>query len=259
MDKGKIQKWAQIGLVGLAALVVSPVIFMVIKGLVGLAVAASVGATIVTLTPWISMKLANFRVSTIRAEARANPIETMTNLLMEKQRAYGVFKTQVETAITAYREFEERCRTFARKYPARAEEFNRQLSAMSSLVEQKKSALVEAQSSLKEGENKLVEMKAYWEMSQAAQAAHRAAGMNTDDLYEKLKADTAVDGVFESVNRAFAQLEVTAALNEGNTEMKNQINTVEPAVTYSPSPQIGEGSGYARPVGRKVQYMEVPR
>lgn len=258
MEKSKIQRWAQIGLVGLAALIISPVIFMVIKGLVGLAVAAAVGATIVTLTPWVSMKLANWRVKAIKDEARTNPIETMTNLLIEKQRAYGLFKTQVETAVTAYKDFETRCREFSRKYPDRAQEFNRQLVDMSSLVEQKKAALIQAKETLREGENKLVEMKAYWEMSQAAQAAHQAAGLDTGDLYEKLKADTAVDGVFESVNRAFAQLEVAAAISDTPAVVNKPTVVIE----SEPVLQLSEGSGYARPqitTGRQVQYQEVSR
>jgi hypothetical protein len=49
-------------------------------------------------------------------------------------------------------------------------------------------------------------------MSQAAQAANAAAGMDTGDQFERLKADTACDAVFESMNRAFAELEVAASL-----------------------------------------------
>lgn len=57
-------------------------------------------------------------------------------------------------------------------------------------------------------------MKAYYEMSQAAQEANRAAGMDTGDIYQQLKLDTACDAVFESVNRAFAELEVAATLSQ---------------------------------------------
>jgi hypothetical protein len=53
-------------------------------------------------------------------------------------------------------------------------------------------------------------------MSQAAQEANKKAGMSTGDQFEKLKADTAVDAVFDSMNRAFAQLEVAAALESND-------------------------------------------
>lgn len=222
--KLKIQKWATVVLIAAAGLVISPVVFLAIKGIVGLALAALLGTAVVTFAPWAAMKFANWRVKAIAAEAKENPIETMVNLLLNKRQAYAEFKANVETAVTAKKDFEAKCREFSQRYPARAEEFNQQLAAMNELVERKKAALVDARNSLEQGEIKLTEMRAYWEMSQAAQAAHAAAGMDTGDLYERLKADTAVDAVFESVNRAFAQLEVAAALNQ--PQLTNNASTV---------------------------------
>jgi hypothetical protein len=51
--------------------------------------------------------------------------------------------------------------------------------------------------------------------------------MDTGDLYEKLKADTAVDAVFESMNKAFAQLEVEAALDDAPAISYNKAETLE--------------------------------
>ena len=87
---------------------------------------------------------------------------------------------------------------------------------------------------LEEGHNKLDEMKAYWDMSQAAQDANKAAGMDTGDQFERLKADTAVDAVFESMNRAFAELEVAAALDVNSDDKPDssvaQLGVSEPVV-----------------------------
>lgn len=227
--KARIQKWATVGLIGLIGLIVSPFIYMAITGLIGLAIAAGVGLTIVTFTPYVSMKLANWRVKAIMHEAGENPIETMVNLLAAKKQAFNVFKENVETAVTARDTFKTKCVAFAKKYPERADEFNKQLHMMTTLVERKKDALTDAMLSLQEGQIKLEEMKAYWDMSQAAQAANMAAGMDTGDLYEKLKADTAVDAVFTSMNRAFAQLEVAAALDD------TQVLEYNPSETFNMS------------------------
>lgn len=209
----QLKKWGTIGLVLLAGLVVSPIIFLTIKGLIGFAIAGVIGLAVVSFAPWVSMKFANWKVKAIVHEASVNPIETLTNLLIAKKAAWEEFKTNVETAATARANFKTKTEEFAKRYPARAPEFVTQLERMTDLVERKKKALVDARKSIQAGEDKLEEMKAYWEMSQAAQAANTAAGMDTGDLYEKLKADTACDAVFESVNRAFAQLEVEASLN----------------------------------------------
>lgn len=228
--KAKIQKWTGVGLIGLAGLIVSPIIFLAIKGLVGLIIAAVVGLAVVTFTPWVSMKFANWRVKAITHEARENPIETMVNLLAAKREAYGKFRESVENAVTARKDFATKCEQFSKQYPQRALEFTTQLEAMSSLVDRKIQALKEAKQSLAEGENKLTEMRAYWEMSQAAQEAHKAAGMDTGDLYEKLKADTAVDAVFESMNRAFAQLEVAAELDNPQQLQYNNAVTLDTVI-----------------------------
>jgi len=228
----KVKKWATIGLIGFVGLIVSPVIFIAIKGLIGLAIAAIVGLTIVTFAPWTTMKFANWKVKSIVAEAKENPIETMVNLLNAKRQAFQVFKANVETAATAEKNFKTKCDQFSKQYPARAQEFQVQLEAMHDLVNRKKIALRQADQSLEDGENKLAEMRAYWEMSQAAQAANKAAGMDTGDQFEKLKADTAVDAVFDSMNRAFAELEVAAALESVDTQKQTtaQLSHHEPDV-----------------------------
>lgn len=209
-------KWdliAKVGLVGLIGFVVAPIIFTAITGIIGLAVAAGISLMVVQFIPVVSMKVANWKVKGIVEEAKENPIETMINLLAAKREAYKEFKAAVETAVTARSDFALKCKQFASQYPHRADEFNKQLEAMTVLVERKKTALIEAKRMLELGDAKLDEMRAYWEMSKAAQTANAAAGMDTGDMYEKLKADTAVDSVFESVNRAFAQLEVAASLD----------------------------------------------
>lgn len=211
--RDRIRKWATVGLIGVAGLLVSPFIFLAIGGLVGLIIAAVVGATAVTFAPVVSMKLANWKVKAIVAEATENPIETMINALAAKRRAFDNFKTNVENSISARNTFKQKCESFAKKYPQRAAEFQSQLDRMTLLVEKKKTALGEAQQALEDGDNKLEEMKAYWEMSKDAIELNKAAGMDTGDSFEKLKVDTACDAVFESMNRAFAQLEVADALS----------------------------------------------
>jgi len=229
----KIQKYAGIGLICIAGLVVSPIIFMAITGLIGLVVAALIGLAIVTFAPWVSMKFANWRVKAIVSEARENPIETMINLLAAKRQAFKEFQINVTTAVTARNGFKTKIEAFAKKYPARAVEFQTQLENMTDLVERKKKALVVAEKMLEDGQLKLEEMQAYWDMSQAAQAANKAAGMDTGDMFERLKADTACDAVFESMNRAFAELEVAATLDvdaevvDNNPKLMHNVNVVD--------------------------------
>ena len=209
-------------LIGLGALIISPIIFMVVQGMIGAIIAAGVGLVAVNAAPWFSMKLANWKVKAIIAEAKENPIETMVNLLVEKKKAFHEFRKSVESAVTASKVFRNQTNEFSRKYPARAAEFTKQADDMEKLIQRKVTALQEAKQMLTVGEEKLVEMQAYYDMSQSAIAANKAAGMDTGDLYEKLKSDTACNSVFESISRAFSELEVAAALAEPAQLTNNQ-------------------------------------
>ena len=235
---------------GVVGLLVAPFILMSIGGLIGLGVAAAVGFTLVQLAPWFALKVANWKyrlvdaekvdnIKKIAAAAEENPIETLTNLLMQKKQAFKAFEASVTQAATARDNFKLKVDKFSQTYPARAPEFQKQLARMADLVERKKVALKDAKQSLNDGEMKLEEMKAYYEMSKDAIEANRAAGMDTGDAFEKLKADTACDAVFESMNTAFAQLEVAAALEVDDKSSTGvaQLEHSQPVVLEVPVKQ----------------------
>jgi hypothetical protein len=243
--RDQMAKWLKIAVVCAVGFAVAPFIMLAIGGLVGLAIAAAIAIAVVNLAPWFALKMANLRYQMIESEkvhhikkvtehAAENPIETLTNLLIQKKQAFNNFKLAVEQAVTARDNFKTKVEKFSQKYPHRAPEFQRQLERMTDLVARKKTALTEAKKSLDDGDLKLEEMKAYWEMSRDAIEANRAAGMDTGDAFEKLKADTACDAVFDSMNAAFAQLEVAAALDEvlvdDDSTNVAQLTHNEPAV-----------------------------
>lgn len=211
-------KYFKFAMVALAVLIISPIIFMIVKGIVGLIIAGLVGLIAVNAAPVISMKLANWKVKGIVSEAKENPIETMQNLLVAKKNAFMTFKRDVENATAGYKTFERKIEEFSKQYPQRAKEFMVQLEAMEKLVTQKQQALLQAQAAIKEGDNKLTEMKAFWDMSQIAQEANKSAGMNTGDIFEALKLETSCSAVFDSMNRAFAEMEVASQLSTPQLE-----------------------------------------
>lgn len=228
--RDKMKKWVSVAALGVVGFLVAPIIFLTIKGLIGFAIAAATGFTLVMIAPVFALKIANLKyrlidsekvdhIKKVTAAAAENPIETMVTLLHANKAAFARFETNVENAVTARDTFKGKVKKFADRYPHRAAEFQAQLDRMVVLVTKKKSALVDAKKSLTDGEMKLEEMKAYWEMSQDAQELNKAAGMETSDAFEQLKADTACDSVFESMNRAFAQLEVAAALDEASADI----------------------------------------
>jgi predicted kinase len=213
MDKQRIERWTKIAIGLVAAVVISPVVFLAVKGIVGLALALLVGSFCIAMAPVVAMKFANWRVKGIKAEAQENPIETLQNLILAKRKAFTEFQAAVIDATSARDDFRLKVVEFKKKYPARAVEFEQKLEQMEASIKKKQVALTDAQASIKLAEDKLEEMRAYMDMAVSLQEANKKTALDTGDLYEKMKADIAVDSVFNQVNKAFAQLEVESVLN----------------------------------------------
>lgn len=231
-DEGKQKlatgiKW---GGAALVCLLVSPIIFGVIQGAVGLIIAGVIGLAAINVLPWLSMKMTNLKVKAIKHEAKTNPIETLETLLLEKRKAFRQFQQDVTDAVAARNNFAVKCQQFAAQYPARAKEFESKLEQIGRAVEQKKVALGQAELNIQKAENTLKEMRAYYDMAMELQKANKAAKMDTGDMYEEMKAQTAFDSVISSMNSAFADMEVAAALDVSGNDTG--------ALSYNPSESL---------------------
>ena len=126
-----ISKWA-LGLVG--AVIISPVIFLAIKGVVGLAIAGMVGLVIVNFSPWVGMKLANMKYKLIKHESRTNPVDTLENVYLEKQSQRAEFKSQITAFRAKVAAFSDKVEGFKIMYPNDAVKFETQLNCMRALL-----------------------------------------------------------------------------------------------------------------------------
>lgn len=225
LRKQKLASKVKIGLAALAALLVSPVIFLIIKGLVGLAIAAVVGLGIISFAPVVAMKFANWKLKAIKAEAAANPVETMQNVYSEKEQAVNGYAQRIEDFATEVMNFESKLAGFRTEFPAEAPRFDATHRAMLKLLELRRARLVEARGELKRFAGEIRKADAIWKMGQAAQSMTKAAGMTEDDFMQRIKTETAIESVQANLNRAFAQLE--SALAEET-----------PALDFNPSPVL---------------------
>src|SRR5688572_2047436 len=97
---GKLSTRWKVGIVALALLAVAPVTYFMLVGLLGLlAVGAAVllGAVGIAVAPVISMKLANWQMKAVIAEATENPIETRWNNWKEEMQNLESFGTQIQS------------------------------------------------------------------------------------------------------------------------------------------------------------------
>lgn len=195
-----------------AGLIVSPIIFLAVKGIIGLLIAGTIGLLALAFGPVFSMKLANWKVKSIVDEAKKNPIETLTNLIIDEKERFALQRKAVIDSITASESFAAKYKQYVVKYPDRASEFETKLEGNKKRVDRQVAALKARSDAIAHSEVKLVEMKDYWEMSQAEIAAAKASGSSLDDVYAKLSHDTAVQAVFDSMSRASAEMEIALAI-----------------------------------------------
>lgn len=203
-------KW---GLGLAAAAVIAPVIFLTVKGLVGLAIAAVVGLAIINGAPVVSAAFANWKMKGIKAVAASNPVEQLQNVLMERRGALTLFSSRITEFSTRVRQFEGKLQSFKTQFPSESAKFDEQAAAMNQLLALRRAKYEEVRQQLQAFELEVKKADAIWQMSQAASELHKAAGMEGEDVYAKIKAETALESVELSLNRSFAQLE-TALLEE---------------------------------------------
>lgn len=212
-QKQKYQRIARIGLVAFAVIVAAPLITMLVQGLVGLAIAGVVGLSIISFTPVLSTQFAVWKIKGLKAVARANPVETLQTVYIEKKQALASFKSRIQTFNAEVKTFSDRVEQFKVTYPAEAATFVAHLDKMLQLLGLREAEYKKAQLALTKFEGEIQRADSIWKMSEAAAAVSKSAGFDADEVYAKIKTETAVEQVQLTLNKAFAQLD-TALLEQ---------------------------------------------
>lgn len=196
-------KWG-LGLIGAA--LISPVVFLAVKGIIGLAIAAAVGTATVQLAPVFSMKLANVRMKMLMSEASKNPIETLENRYADKAIELRRAAANIVEFETAVRNYDDKLAGFKVKYPQEAAGFQETSDKMHIGLQNMKTQQVASRKSLELAAQEIEKAKAIWDMSLAALQVTKFSKSAEQEVFEKIKRETALDSVSAQLNRSFASL-----------------------------------------------------
>jgi hypothetical protein len=217
----KITKAVKFGLGGFGILlalgIAAPLLIAGVQGLIAVTVAGIIGFGVIGVAPIAAMKFANWRLKTIKSEASSNPIETLQTVYGEKSAALVKFGQSITDFQTEVSNFSDKVEGFKKTYPQDAAKFQEQLVKMKELLQLRKGNYKEALREMELFESEIKRASAIWDMAQAAAAMNKAAGMDEDDIMEKIKTETAVDSVQKSLNRAFAELETSLTDEQAET------------------------------------------
>ncbi len=224
-QKQKYIKFAKWGIGLLAVAVLAPVAWLAVSGMVGVGLALAIALVGVNAGPVLAEKLANAKYRALDAEAVAhvekvtsaaaeNPIETMQLQLIQKQKDATKFSESLTIFRTEIKNFSDQIDVFGKDYAEEVPKYKETLAIMQNRLKVREARYQDVQDAIKLFEDGIKKMKALWKMALAAQKMNQVAGMEVKDPFAKIKEDSAIDSVMNSLNKAFAEMETSMLDNK---------------------------------------------
>lgn len=220
------KKIVRIGL-GLALLVVfgvlAPFFFLALKGAVAAAATLVVGGLTIGLAPLVSQKFANWRLKMIKAEARANPIETLQIAYMNRMNAWRAKEEAINVYAAAVTQYINKAKQFVQKYPHKMPEYKEKAEGMQKLLHLRRAKL-RAAAEVLDRERDLIEEKKHEYQMALELARVNAAGKDIDEnaVLEEMKIGEAMNEIDRASAIAFAELDnITAQMEYDHDRAKN--------------------------------------
>ncbi|MGL4679247.1 MAG: hypothetical protein ACRCWC_07650, partial [Plesiomonas shigelloides] len=155
-----------------------------------------------------SMRFANWKLKAIKAEAARNPVETLQTVYAERQRQRQTFKDQITAFRAKVAGFADKVEGFKAQFPQDAPKFEAQLRQMQALLQRREAKYAKVKADLERFAGVIQRADAIWQMGLAAAEMNAAAGVfDGEQMYERIKVETALDSVQESMNMAFSEME----------------------------------------------------
>lgn len=204
-------KWGG-GLLALA--VVSPLAFLALKGLIGMAavgVAAFAGLVVIKLAPAVSLRLTNLSTKMVLNEIKRNPVESMIDLRSEKLVALNEQSGRIVEFQGRLESFAERTQEFSQKYPAEAPTYQKLVDQMRLALKGQKEKYSRAQDALELLDQKIEKGKAIWDMALAARGLAQLSGKQEARVFEDIRQQVALDSIQTQLHSSFAELDMSVA------------------------------------------------
>lgn len=210
-------KWA----IGLgAALIFAPALFTLAQALLGATIAIGatlvIGTAAISFAPVWSMKLANWRIKAITAEASANPIETLKSLYIEKRKELQASSEAICDFEAEIANFNDQLEDF-KKRPDCADEVPRYTDISGRMqhgLALMKNRQREAEGAIDNLAHQISKAEAIYKMALAARRVTMLSGSAEQQVFAEIKEKVALDSVRTNLNRSFAALNASIEARE---------------------------------------------
>jgi hypothetical protein len=232
----RIETLVKLAATGVVGFLVAPFIFIAIKGIVGLIIAAAVSFITIQFIPFFALKIANWRLRAIKWEAGRNPIETLQNDYGKRLEALKTFRDRIRTSAAAISSFGAKLNEFKANRPDRAAKFQEEYDKMLQVLEARREKYGRAKQSLEAYSKRIDAAKDEWDMAQAAIAMNKAVGtIDGEEFLQKIMVSTAMDSVQKALSESFADLELSLMDEAAGKMPAAQIDKASVAALPAPS------------------------
>lgn len=214
LKRERIEKIVKVLGLGVAGFFVAPFIFIAIKGLIGLTIAAVVGLLLVNVgVPWFAVKIANWRLKALKYEASLNPIETLENQYDARANALNAILQNLKEFYAVVEELAQQIKEHNERYPDRPSQFQDKYLKMKALYVLRSQKYKQAKKNLSQFWDMIDEKRSDWKVAQSAAKAMKIANIG-EDFQSKLMQDAALSSIQDGLNMAFSELEVSLLEND---------------------------------------------
>jgi len=230
----KIETWAKVLGLGVAAFLFAPFAVATVTGLVSLIVVSVIGLLVVNVgIPWFAVSLANWRLKALKAAAAMNPIETLENQYADRQDALLKIRDNIKQSYAVLQTLYSQIQEHNEKYPNTPSQYIDKYNKLKQLVELRGRKYKQAQTNLAAFGDLIDEKRSDWKIAQTMAEASKLANVG-QDFQTKLLQDTALNTVQDGLNLAFSELE-TSLLDEQDTPAAAPASSTSSPKQIAPS------------------------
>ncbi len=204
-------KW---GLGILSVIVIAPLAWLFVGGLVGISVAAFLGLLAINLAPVVAMRLSNWKLRALKNEAVENPIETLQNQQVELQTALDRQADAISTFDATVETYRSRLLSEAERFPEAAQVGVPHLHQMERLLAFRRIKYKQAKTALKDRQKKVELAESRYRVALAMQEVATAAGQTELPPISKILEELSFTTVDENVNTSLAALRTAILVEE---------------------------------------------
>jgi hypothetical protein len=230
MTRENFNRLVKYGGFGLVALLISPLVFLILKGIMGMAaiaVALAVAAVANALIPAFSEWLTQLKFRSLKAVISRAPIETMIQRAKERWEAITEQRALLQDQLATLQGYKRKTEETAQRYPEEAESMRLNLSQYEQLFAYRVDAFKEAKLSAEKYDHMVEKAEAMFSLAQADAKMSQSFGKQ-EDFMVRFKEKYAFDAVNEASDKAIANLRM--ALVDNNYAEK--IEAPAHAITY---------------------------